>query len=255
MHKAILIFATLAITITSCSQIPSDAVVETAIAKTDEAQASSFPIETNTPLPTETQAATPTPTPDLRVINLDPNQFLLTKELLPKEGKYYLPASDWISPLRNYEIVSGWGVEEGREYLAKTGRVDGWEVFYLRGSSAYLGPEEIADNVVLYKTAEGALLVMTEYSTCINEENDYVLQQIDFRIGDTTNACIRHEMQPSGVNRVWYRLELSYRNMYHGLTLWGWDYEIDPELAKAIAADLVAQLENADLSAEVTFSP
>lgn len=225
--------------------------VTTTTTATKEATAAA----TFTPLSTATSTTAPSPTPDTRVINIDPYQFLLTRDMLPKEGKYYLPASDWISPHRNSEVVSGWGVEAGRTYLAKTGRVDGWFVYYERGTIKFLGPEEVYDNVVLYKTSEGAFLVMTEFSTCAKGEAGFVLQETDLQIGDLTNVCILHEMQSSGVNREWYRIEFSYRNYYHTIEIYGWEYEIDPEFAKSVALSLLAELENAPLSSEVNFSP
>lgn len=195
------------------------------------------------------------PTPDNRVINIDPYELLLKKDLLPKDGRYYLPASNWTSPHRNSEVVSGWGVEEGRVYLAETGRVDGWWVIYLRGTIKFLGPEEVYDNVVLYKDERGAALVMTKYSTCLNEENGYTHLESEFVVGDMTNVCRWQEMQPGGVNRVSYRIEFSHRNVYHALQAYGWEYEIDPSFLENVAISLLEQLEQAPLSNGVTFSP
>ena len=74
---------------------------------------------TSTETPTQTNTITPSLTPDLRVIELEPVYMQLQRDDLPKDGKYYLPNSTWTSPHLNSEVVSGWGVEEGKDYLAK----------------------------------------------------------------------------------------------------------------------------------------
>jgi len=238
---------------------PSEEAMATALAQTLAAAATATPepTATATPTPTASPSSTPapTPTPDLRVIDTDPAKLLLQRGDLPAESKYYLPNSFWTSPLRNSEIVSGWGVEAGREYLEKTGRVDGWEVSFARGVSTYTAPEEIYDNVVLYKGAEGARLIMAEFGTCVDPDSDYRPVETDLHIGDATNVCTYREMQSSGEARVWYRVEFIYRNVYHAVLGWGWEKDVRPEFVEGVARTLLARLEAAPLSKEVTFSP
>lgn len=211
--------------------------------------------ETATPLPTSTPTDTPSPTPDLQVIDADPYTFLLKKEDLPEDANYYLPNSSWISPHRNSEVVGGWGVEEGRLYLEATGRVDGWWASYLRGSSTVIAPEEIYDNVVMYRTSEGAKLTINEHSTCDDPDTEYLELERDLVIGDITRVCMYREMQSSGENREWYRIEFVYRNYFHGIVAWGWEKDIRPEYVEEVARTLLAKLEAAPLSDSVTFVP
>lgn len=255
----LMVLLVICIFLPACS--PSESDISTAIAMTQLAMPSDTPspipppTSTSTPAHTETPTPTPTSTPDLRVINVDPRKLLLEKGDLPSEGKYYLPNSSWISPHRNSEIISGWGVEEGREYLEKTGRVDGWWAAYARGTRAVLAPEEIYDNVVLYRTHEGALLIISEFSQCRDPENGFTLIEEDLNIGDATNVCIDIEMQPSGKNRVWYRIEFLYRNIFHAVIGWGWEEEVTLEFVEGIARVLLSKLEAAPLSDKVTFEP
>lgn len=217
------------------------------------------PTETPTPTltvtPTETPTQTPSPTPDLRVIDANPQDFLLQRLDLPADAKYYLPNSSWMSPHRNSEVVSGHGVDEGREYLAATGRVDGWVVYYNRGTRTVIAPEEIFDNVVLFSTAKGAQLLMTKYSNCSEVGTEYTKVDTDLKIGDMTNVCFRREMQSSGEYKVWYLLEFSYRNYSHTVGGYGFEKEVKIEYIAEIARTLLAKLEAAPLSEKVTFEP
>jgi hypothetical protein len=258
--KKIILTLIVLVFLSACApSAPSQGDIQTAIAQTEQALPTLTPtfIPTNTPEPTFTSVPTiaPSPTPDQRVIDGNPEDFLMQLEDLPKDAKYYLPNSTWISPLRNSEIVSGWGVDEGREYLEKTGRVDGWTVDYERGTKTVITPEEMYDNVVLYRTVDGAHLIITEYSNCSDPKSDFTELEIDFKIGDMTKACISRQMQSSGDNRVWYLIEFTYRNFYHSVGGWGWENEVRPEYVQDIARTLLAKLEAAPLSNEVTFSP
>jgi hypothetical protein len=62
-------------------------------------------------------------------------------------------------------------------------------------------------------------------------------------------------MQPSGRNRVWYRIEFIRRNVFHAVYGWGWETEVTPEFVQAVAMTLLEKVEEAPLSDEVTFRP
>lgn len=224
-----------------------------------EPTATTISTETSTPNPTSTPTETASPTPDLSVIDADPYTFLLKAEDLPKDAYYYLPNSNWISPHRNYEVVSGWGVDEGRAYLEATGRVDGWWVYYERGTNTVIAPEQIGDNPVLFSTTEGAQILITQFGACVNTDRNrdinFIPVQTDLKIGDLTNICINREMQSSGENKVTMVIEFSYRNVTHNLTGWGWEKEVDLDYLAAIAKTLLEKLEAMPLSDSVTFEP
>jgi hypothetical protein len=264
--KKLILFLLLVFLFSACKPIsstPNPSLIQTAIAQTEKASPSQTPTQENTPSPIPTETALPTitatqtstPAPDLRVIDYDPYRYLLVKDDLPKDARYYLPGPGWISPHRNSEVVAGWGVNEGREYLEKTGRVDGWWVWYNRGTQTVIAPEEIYDNVVIYKSIEGAAMVIDQYGNCANPKADYVEIDTDLQIGDHSRACIYREMQSNGDNRVWYNLEFTYRNFYHELVGWGWEKDINPEYIWDVAKTLLAKLEAAPLSDTVTFKP
>lgn len=244
--------AVLVVATASCGQsatIPSSLATETR-----EPTTTGTATATLTPEPTAT--LTPTATPDVRVIDGDPHEYLLGLDDMPPDARYYLPGSNWTSPHRNSEIVSGWGVEEGREYLEATGRIDGWWVVYKRGTNTVTAPEQVYDNVILYRDASGPLLVLQEFDiTCDNPDLDYASVPGRPTIGEASKACVRGEMQPNGRRRTWYTVEFAYRNVLHNMNAYGWEYEVEYEYLEAIAMTLLAQLQAAPLSDTVAFKP
>ena len=108
---------------------------------------------------------------------------MLEKDDLPKDAKYYLPGPSWKSPHRNSEIISGWGKEKGQEYLEKTGRIDGWVVYYARGTSTVRAPEQIYPNIIQYEHCEGALITITEFSLA-SRNAELVVIYDDFDLGE-----------------------------------------------------------------------
>ena len=271
MNKPLrLAFLLLAGLLTACASAPSENAIQTAIQQTQAANPTftrtpePTRTPTETPRPTETATSTPTatetptetptatPTPDLRIIKEDPQNILLKPEDLPKEAQYFLPNSGWISPHRNSEIVSGWGVEKGREYLERTGRIDGWWVYYARGSKAITAPEEIFCNVIMYQTAEGARITVDEYNPMVAIFRGYddwnYVEDVTLDVGDTNVLMWNKVMQPNGKNKVTYRLEFSHRNYVVVLEVYGWEYDVTIEFLDNTARTMVAKLEAAPLS-------
>ncbi len=247
--------------LTACA--PSEAAIATAISLTQTSAPTETTIpplpQTETPQPTVTETEEPTatftPTPDGRVYDVDPHNLLLEREDLPQDARYFLPASDWISPHRNSEIISGMGVEEGKQYLADTQRVDGWVVDFYIGTQTVIAPEIVSDNVILYQTRDGARILFEEYNNCTDEELGFTVVESDFQIGDASISCILREMQPSGEYRVQYLIIFTYYNIAHNIWGWGWENDVQPEYIEAIAETLFDKIQEYPLSDQVTFSP
>jgi hypothetical protein len=268
MKKLFSIIVLISVLLTACgpSQEQIQATVQASIAQTQAALPTITPIPptatptelpTSTPLPTLTPTITITPslTPDVRVIDVDPRELLLQKTDLPVEGKYYLPGPGWISPVRNSEIVSAWTVADGQKYLAETGRIDGWLVYYKRGgSSGTLLPEQIYDNVTIFSTIEGAQLVITRYGDRRITEEDRTEIEVP-QIGDVTRAFTKKEVDSGGGIRASIMISFSYRNIVHTVMIWGWETEVTMDNAIAVAETLLENLKQMPLSNIVTFTP
>jgi hypothetical protein len=223
---------------------PPDPTATQTPAPTDTA----VPSPTKSPAPSETPTATasPTATPDLRVIELDSKNFLLQSSDLPAASQYYLPNSNRISPHLNTEILSGWGEQEGREYLELTGRIEGWWVWYDRGSQAVRAPENIYHNIIRYETAEGARRAVTDFSIS-SRNSEYNVVEIAMGFVDVYDAAIRKETQSNGNNKVWLYISFAYRNYVSTIGGWGWEDEVKTEYLVEIARLSLAKLEAAPL--------
>lgn len=250
-----LIIILIAIIISGCQ--PSEPAIQTAMAETQNARPTSTgtmvstSAQTDTPEPTFTATEQPTSTPtftatpDKRIIEIGPEEFLLKKEDLPSDAKYYLPNYTWISPHRNSEVISGWGKEEGQKYLEETGRIDGWGAYYARGTSTVRAPEEIFHNIIQYKTSEGAQIAMEMDSPY--QQIEYEILDNDFQLGDKTIISEYREMQPSGEYRVDYLVETAYRNYQSRVAGWGWEKEFDLDYVIQVAEIALEKLKEAPL--------
>lgn len=239
----------------SCA--PSSAVIETAIAQTQVARPlatfTAVPSLTPTPsftlLPSPSPTTTPTATPDLRVIDVNPKKLILTKEQMPLDGQYYHPQGWAFGPVTNSEIVAGWTVEKGQEYLAKSGRIYGYETEFRRGSPGLVAPPDVWNEVVIYSTNAGATGSVADDLDCTRLNNGYKPAK-DFTIGDISAICVR---KTNGQLDYW--LSFAYRNQLAVIEGWGNETEIKPEFFKALAEKQLAIFKAQPLSETVTFAP
>lgn len=267
MKHALALICLLSVFLFACSPSgPSESDIQTAIHQTEMVRPTdtvaptatitftASPTLTQTPTSTATASPTftPSPTPDLRVIKVEPQNLILVPEDLPKEARFYLPNSGWTSPHHNSEIISGWGRDRGLEYLDRTGRVDGWWVHYSRGTRTVVAPEEMFNNVIMYETAEGAQLTLTNYNMVLRglpRDGDWeFVENIDLDLGETNNVMQSKEMQSNGKNRIWYRIQFTYRNYLAVVQGYGWDDEVRHEFVEDVARSVLEKLESAPLS-------
>lgn len=259
--KKILVLFTLLI-FPACS--PSEIAIQTAISQTQTAMPANIntpepsatytfaPTETPTftptfePTPTFTNTPTLTSTPDLRVITIDSKEFLLTKADLPPDAKYHIPNSLWMTPHHNSEVLSGWGRERGLEYLDKTGRIDGWVLYFRRGVDTVKAPAEIMHNIIQYKSCDGALLTVTEFSA-VQENQEWNLIEDDFPLGDYSRVYKYRRMENTGKYSIFYRIETVYRNYVSIVQSYGLEIEYDFEYVVKIAETALKKLEMAPL--------
>jgi len=250
--RTLFMFFVIGLMLIGCT--PSESAIETAIAETSVFQTSVAPTETYlpptfTPLP-PTDTPTPAPTPDTRVVIQKPKYLILTKDDLPKEGKYIIPNETWSSPRTNDEVIQERGVEEGNLYLSKTGRVGGWEIAYAKPTKG-TGPQsplEIDSTVIQYKTLDGPDFVIEEDLS----EDSYT--QIDVPTGgkaayfeDTFTSTEGTFIGPLEVDAIY--LDVAHRNFLIQIYLYGTHgaNQISKELAIDLAMKVVEKIENEKL--------
>jgi hypothetical protein len=258
MKKSIVIFSLLFLV--SCTAQPSENQIQTAIALTQVSIPTEIPTQTLTSTTTPTETASPTvaptetstptssPTPDLRVIKADPQKFLLKKDDLPVEGKYYIPNSGWMSIHTNEEVISGWTVEEGRNYVIKTGREIGWWVAFLRGTRAVAMPEQIFCQAVRFKTSDGAMLTITELSSNKNKRTENLKNlDIEMDLGDHNEVYLYKEITSGGDYYINYSIEFVYRNYFASVEGYGLEKDVSHEFLEGLARKVLEKLEAAEL--------
>lgn len=193
------------------------------------------------PLPTH-------PTPDVRVINASPRSMLPERTDLPTDGKFYLT---YESPTRNSEMISGWGVAEGRDYLAASGRIDGWSIEYTRGTRTAKVPEWIYYNGIIYQTEAGHAATDEQLGRC-NVDDGWV--EIPAPEG-MVYLCEWRRTQPNGLDYLRYQVKLKHRNVAVQIRVGGYEGDFELEWLLDQAADQIAVLELIPLSETVTYAP
>ena len=249
-----------------CTSQPSEYMIQTAIAQTNAV----VPTNTESPTVTVTPSFTPsptvtltstlvntaTPTPDVRIITTDSKDFLLEPSDLPLDAKYYLPDSSWISPHLNEEVISTWGVEKGRDYVIKTGRIKGWWVYYLRSTRAVQAPEQVFSNVIMYKTAEGAQLTVNEYNyTKTEPQNGYKIINPEFKLGDVSIVLTKETTNSGGDTEIVYVVEFTYRNYAVRTIATGLKKDLPTNFVENAARAVLQKLEKANLEYPLTSTP
>jgi hypothetical protein len=127
--------------------------------------------------------------------------------------------------------------------------LDGWEVYYERGSNSVLAPQEIHGKVVLYKSNEGAQRSITKYSVDLVTDFSYIEEIQAPGIGDEARAFVlRYQIKPDGgKNQMSYWIEFSFRNIVEVIRADGAENEVQPEVVTNIARLLLARLQASPL--------
>lgn len=262
MNKSI--YFILILFLVGCGGAPSDSAIQTAIAETQAALPPATEVPTDIPVEvaidtevpaTEIPIEEPIVDDSALVFDYNPKKLLMEKNDIPWEGEYYIGGADWNSPLRNLEIISSIGVTLGKEYLAATGRIDGWKIGFLRGSQTEILPEDINNVIALHETPEGAMSHMLDYGTCLDRSTGFREINTSFQVGDLSSICTMSINHASGERRETLMAEFVYHNLYVTVTTWGWEDEITPEFIIEITNSLFERLTEFELSDSVFFLP
>ncbi len=207
------------------------------------------PIPTNTPTTIPTNTPTITATPDQRVIQADPSQFQLKKDDLPWRGEYFIPGSDWVGPNTNDEVIATWDDPvQAREYLAESGRVTGYEVFFKRGNTSAPLPQEVGCVVVQYRTIEGAQRAVTEFTFASrNLDENWVSAEVTLPLGAVSNAEYLEKMDSGGNLNLKYWVSTSHRNLLIECVGWGAKANVTPEFVEDLVQKMLEKVQAAEL--------
>jgi hypothetical protein len=206
-------------------------------------------------MPSATPSPTPEPTatPDTRVVDANPEDMIIAREDLPKDGMFILA---YAKPYRNAESAASWGIEKGSKYIAESGRVDGWHAEYDRTVRTARAPEYIYIATILFETAAGPIY-STETLTkpCVTDDNKTTMVDPDIHLADKAYLCLWKKMQPNGEYYLEYEANIIYRNtlavVYAGGSEDTFDVQTVLDLAK-LQADKLATMPLAEI---VTWKP
>lgn len=250
--RVIMVVVFVAFLTASCS--PSPEAIQEAISQTQSAAPASTPSIIKTPTatsaPTLSPTPTPSPTPDLRVVDGDPFDFQLKPEDLPKESRYYLPDPSWTGRDSNTEVVQWWTIDEGREYLERTGRIDGWSTSLYRGAEVLEAPLQVYCDVVKYETSDGALISLSEYGLTapIRGQNGYTKVDITLSNLQEPYFIYRSEkVMDSGEVYSDYAIETTYYNYLVFCFGWGRKAEVSPEYVENLVIVTINKLKKSPL--------
>jgi len=140
----------------------------------------------------------------------------------------------------------------GAEFLAETGRMDGWELYinYEGDPGLEIAPLRLYSNVSLFKTIEGAQLAITKYSDRHATEYGFTEEfHPPAKIGDVTRVFYKRVQETPGGNQysLEYIIDFSYRNVFQTVQESGLDRNVDPIFLMDIAQRLLAKLQASPL--------
>lgn len=259
MKNSILVLIIFSVIIISCtSAIPSEEIIQTAIAETQsnlptiQPTKQIIPTQTPSPIPT----STPSPTSDLRIYFENPRKLLPSKNDLPEQGNYYLEygLEDWNS---NTEILNIRGVEKGREYIINTGRITSWWNYFIRGNDTVNLPKELGFGVAQFHTEDGAILAHEKYNEIDSLNNKkYSYQVLPISLDYSNHA--KYFSRINNSNKVYEEnIEFVIRNYWINISACCRKENIQKEELIEFGRIIVNKIEQLELSnpEDITFAP
>jgi hypothetical protein len=241
---------------------PSTQAIQTAYAETQAAVPTSTfisvpPTNTSTEMltktptikitetPTEVPSRTLSPALDLLSLQENLKEFLVKESDLPPMANYtfYFHLPLFVSNGNISQSMGG----DANDYLAETGRINGWEVNvdFEGDPNLAIAPFSLYNQVALFNTDEGAQLAITKYSDRYVTEYGFTEDISPFKNGDTNRSFyLRFQEQTnSSQYSLKYIIVFSYRNILETLQESGMERPIDPIFMADIAQRLLVRLQ------------
>ncbi|MFN2143805.1 MAG: hypothetical protein ACK2T7_00555 [Anaerolineales bacterium] len=155
---------------------------------------------------------TPADTESL-LLNID--ELVLRPKDLP--GTYNTETSTHYT---NAQIVNVMGAALGKTYAIQTGRVDGWQVYYVRSSANQLAPEFIFNRTEVFENTQGASLALSdEFFQAYTDEDKAPDQWLD-RSCSYGQECILYSYREvkAGAGVATVRIDMAFR--YKNVLIW-----------------------------------
>jgi hypothetical protein len=248
--KIFMLITLVFLALTNCS--PSSEQIATAVKATLEAQSTPTPMVTSTLTLTPTLTITLSPTPDARIAMAEPKMLVLAKTDLPKGGDYIIPNELWSSPVTNETIIQNRNQEKGSEYLAKSGRVTGWQISFVRRNRSIGAqyPMEIDNEVVQFKTAAGATWANMQTASEVNSGYQLItLPNGDQAYTKESSFTATADMYLHGYDLEEVDVDIAHRNYIVDINIEGiqGSNEVSRDMAVSYAMLIIQRIDNAEL--------
>lgn len=171
--------------------------------------------------PSPIPSLTPTATPDLRIITLKADRFLLSVDDLPADGQYFIHSGDMGRSVSNEEMGNRLGAG-GQRLVEQAGRIEGWWVSYSRGANKYPGPLVISNTVDKCSSSQGARMLADLSATY----GGFIRMPDTPQIGDYSLETSQESDAIPGYK--YYRIAFMYRNYVEVLDGYGRDNVVAP---------------------------
>jgi len=261
--KKITLYALIAILVlTACT--PSESQVAQSATETispKPSHTSQVPTETFSPSLTPTATITLTPTPDLRVIDADPAEMLLTLEdfgdnvvyfsIGPGSIPFRVPAS------RNWELKRDYGESVSTVYIESSGRIDGKIILLQTASTSTDMPEFVISQAVIFQSDTGPQVDRSEVQQ-VTSCNPEFMETKTIDIGITATYCYS-PVNIGGVSSVdmyeYYNIFGSYKNIIFGVTAFGRENSFSEKAVFDLAEMMLEKIYKMPLADQVTYQP
>lgn len=261
--KKITLYALIAILVlTACT--PSESQVAQSATEpisTEPSHTSQVPTETVPPSLTPTTTITLTPTPDLRVIDVDPAEMLITIEDFGDNVVYFSIGPGSI-PLRvqasrNWELSRDYGENVSAAYIESSGRIDGKISLLQTASTSTDMPEFVISQAVIFQTAAGPQVDRSEVKQ-VTSCNPEFMETKTINLGITAIYCYS-PVNIGGVSSLdlyeYYNISGSYKNIIFGVTAFGKENSFSEEIVFGLAEMMLEKIYKMPLADQVAYQP
>jgi hypothetical protein len=152
---------------------------------------------------------------DAESLLLNINELVLQPRDLP--GNYN---TDYNTHYSNERLVNSLGATKAKTYALQTGRIDGWQVYYIRSSASQLVPEFIFNRTEIFETTSGASLALSdEFFPAYTDEDKYPDEWLD-RSCSYGQECILYSYREvkAGAGAANVRIDMAFR--YKNVLVW-----------------------------------
>ncbi len=158
------------------------------------------------------------------------DQYVLLRTDLPQD--YYLPAGE-TGRVSNKEFIGSLGELQGKQYVAATGRVDGWETRLKRSSSGVIAPAGYYSTIDVFESNAGASLALSPewfwaYTNPERAPSEWLKDGCD--LGQECLMWVNDKFDPATrLTTLTYHVAFRYHNVVVWVSGHGLDVDIAPE--------------------------